>query len=92
MVVYNKQHRLRTRFDRQILVYIRTIWNFESRRMVVSEVRHLWNCLIAELDSRTESSSLAKIETFDDSCIAFHSRVRWQIGGLIRARNIAEIY
>lgn len=58
----------------------------------MSEVRHLWNCLIAELDSRNESSSLAKIGTFDDSCIAFHSRVRWQIGGSIRARNITEIY
>lgn len=67
-------------------------WNFESRRIVVSEVRHLWNCLIAELDSRNESSSLAKIGTFDDSCIAFHSRVRWQIGGSRRARNMAEIY
>ena len=46
----------------------------------------------AELDSRNESSSPAKIGTFDDSCIAFHSRVRWQIGGSVRARNMAGIY
>ena len=63
-------------FIDKYLVYIRTICNFESRRIVVSKVRHLWNYLIAELDSRNESSSLAKIGTFDDSCIAFHSRVR----------------
>ena len=79
-------------FIDKYLVYIRTIWNFESRGIVVSEVRHLWNCLIAELDSRNESSSLAKIGTFDDSCIAFHSGVRWQIGGSVRARDMVEIY
>ncbi len=58
----------------------------------MSEVRHLWNRLIAELNSRNGSSSLAKSGTFDDFCIAFHPRVRWQTGGLVRARNMAEIY
>ena len=32
----------------------------------------MWNCLIAELNSRTGSPSLAKSGTFDDFYIAFH--------------------
>ena len=36
----------------------------------MSEVRHLWNCLIAKLNSRNGSSSLAKSGTLDNFCIA----------------------
>ena len=52
------------------LVHSRTIWNFGRRRIVVSEVRHLWNCLIAKLNARNGSSSLAKSGNFDNFCIA----------------------
>ncbi len=36
----------------------------------MTEVRHLWNCLIAKLNSRNGSSSLAKSGTLDNFCIA----------------------